>query len=86
MITAVDARTIQAAGITQEDALTAAILRCNDAIADVARNRKEQSIAVTVFRLEQKTLKLLVKDLELRGFTVVPAYRCQDRSVVTIGW
>ena len=86
MITATNARDIQAQGVSQDTALSEATLRCNDAVSDVARNRREQSVAVTVFRLDQKSLKLLAKDLESRGFTVVPTYRCPDRSVVIIGW
>jgi len=86
MITAINAREIQKKGVTQDEMIQRAVLRCNEAITDVARHRKETSVAVLIHKLAAESLEVVAEDVRERGFTVKSDYRDPDRSVLTIGW
>jgi hypothetical protein len=86
MLTAVDARQLQARGVPQGERLAQAIDRCYAAILDVAKNRQEGQIEVLVFHLTPESLGELSCELEWGGFKTTPTYIDPKKSKIVINW
>lgn len=85
-ITAREARNIQAAGTSQEDYIEQAILRCENAVIDVAKNRQESNIVVMVFNLTPDGLQKVCDWFLDLDFVVKSEFRDIKRSLINLNW